>query len=76
VELPYGEPNPSDSNGYYYEIIWGETKFASKIYSFEKEYETDAAETLEFNIYNNSKTDPICTINKTVLIQIVDEVTY
>lgn len=74
VELPHGEPNPSDSNGYYYEIIWGETKFASKTYSFEKEYETDAAETLEFIIYNNH--EEICKINKTVIIQIVDEVTY
>lgn len=80
VELPYGKPNPSDPNGYYYNIKWGEITFTSNTYYFDKDYSENQSgiysETLEFNIYNNSKTDPICTINKTVLIQIVDEVTY
>lgn len=70
VELPYG----SNPEGYSYKIKWGGIEFTSNTYSFKKVYTENSSETLEFIIYN--KQEEICTINKTVLIQIVDEVTY
>jgi hypothetical protein len=70
VELPYGSNNES----YSYTIQWEGKEFTSNTYSFEKTYTENDSETLEFIIYNNH--EEICRINKTVLIQIVDEVTY